>query len=102
MTGLKQVPSLQNQPDVHLKPHVPQLAGSELVWSSQPLEFFRSQLLQPGAQLRVHTPAAQTGLFVPPSGCVLLPQTAPQAPQFRRSADVLCSQPFAGFPSQSA
>jgi hypothetical protein len=81
---------------LHTEPHAPQLPRLTSVFVSQPLFALPSQLLKLPLQTGVHTPATQ--LVVP----FEFVQAIPQPPQLLESEEVLVSQPFFGFPSQSA
>jgi hypothetical protein len=81
----------------HTLPHAPQLDAFVCVLTSQPLAGFRSQSAKPALQLATaHIPAAHAG--VP----FAIAQVLPHEPQLAAFVCVFTSQPFAGFPSQSA
>jgi hypothetical protein len=78
-------------------PQDPQFPRLVLVFTSQPLAAFPSQLPKPALQLAtVQLPA--THAAVP----FAAEQVLPQAPQFPRLLCVFTSQPLAAIPSQSA
>ena len=89
--------TLAPQPAGQLEPHMPQFFASLDVLTSQPFEARPSQFAK-GAVHVGWEQAEETQRSVPP----LMLHALPQALQFAGSLDVSTSQPFAGFPSQSA
>jgi hypothetical protein len=79
--GQAQVPFWQVRPLVHTVPHVPQLAGSMLVFTHA---VPHSVAVVP-VQFRPHTPAVQVAVPVPAVGAG---QTVPQVPQWLTSLAV--------------
>ncbi len=79
----------------HVKPHAPQLDGSDVTLCSQPFDATRSQSPVPAGHIvpTTHAPPAQ---MVPTAV-----HATPQAPQLPALESRLVSQPFAALPSQS-
>src|SRR5438105_884543 len=94
--GLVHTEPMQLRPDAHTLAHMPQLATSLRVSTSQPLVTFLSQSARPVPHMpTLHTPAAQLGV------ALAVAHTLPQPPQFLRSADASSSQPSFWSPLQS-
>jgi len=94
-----QTPALQRGvalPASHTLRHLPQLVASLAVFASQPFDRSSSQSVKPGSQLISQAPATQLGAPFTAG------QESPQPLQLATSVRVLVSQPFLGFPSQSA
>ena len=77
-------------------PQLPQLFGSSVRLTSQPLAALRSQSPKPALQVKLQVPPEQVAVAL--AGAE---QTLPQLPQLETVVLVFTSQPLAAFMSQS-